>query len=75
MHINSNRKVLTSANEIVLIFPDLYQMWAFAQTLTNTTLQINSQHRMLICNCTEEDIALAINKYQAIVKDKIQDNN
>lgn len=52
-------------NQVTLEFPDLYNLWQFAITLTNHSIQIQTNSKTLTCNCTIADIDNAINNYKA----------
>ncbi len=55
----------------VLIFPNLHLLWEFAQTIDARSIEIQTATRTLICDCEDADIALAKNKYHAVVKESI----
>lgn len=53
--------------EVVLGFPDLKSLLAFKDKIDVRVFEINNLHLTLICDCTEEHIALAKTKYGGIV--------
>ena len=56
-------------NQVTLEFPDLYNLWQFAITLTNHSIQIQTNSKTLTCNCNEGDIHNAITNYRAKMLD------
>ena len=52
---------------VTLRFPTLFLLWSFAQTLRSHSIEINTHERILICDCTEENIAEAISNFTARV--------
>ena len=56
-----------SVQKVTLVFPTLHQLWDFAQAIRANTTEINSTTRTLICDCNDEDITLAKEKYGAVV--------
>lgn len=50
---------------VTLVFPSLFQLWAFAQSIRATSMMINTSHKSLICDCRAMDIELAEEKYSA----------
>jgi hypothetical protein len=57
---------------VVLQFPTLHLLWTFVQTLTSHSAEINTSDRILICDCTEENIADAVAYFQARVVETIK---
>ena len=53
--------------KVCLQFPNLYILWEFAHTPTSNSIEINTNKRTLICDCTDEHIAQAIKKYRGKV--------
>jgi hypothetical protein len=56
-----------TAKPIFLIFPNIFQLWAFAKTLSISNFQINATHNCLICECTESEVQRAIKEYDATI--------
>jgi hypothetical protein len=54
---------MSTNNRIALQFPDLHSLWKFAQTLTSRSIEITPQTMALICDCTVDEIHVAIKKY------------
>jgi len=52
-------------NQVTLEFPDLYNLWQFAITLTDHSIQIQTSTKTLTCSCTDIDVRKAINHYKA----------
>lgn len=50
---------------IVLQFPDMQLLWQFAQTLACKSIEINTRAYIVICDCTELEINLALTNYRA----------
>jgi hypothetical protein len=50
---------------VTLKFPTLFLLWSFAQTLTSHSVEINTRERILICDCTEENIEEALKNFKA----------
>jgi hypothetical protein len=50
---------------ITLIFPTLYHLWNFAKEINVYSVEIFVAKKMLVCECTEEQIRLAQTKYAA----------
>ena len=57
------------AKKVTLIFPSLPQLWNFAQAIRASSIEIISATSTLTCDCNDEDIKLAKEKYGAIVRD------
>ncbi len=51
----------------IIVFPDLFLLWAFVQTLHPTSLEINAKDRTLICECTGRHLLDAVNNYKALI--------
>jgi hypothetical protein len=56
---------MSISNRIALEFPDMYMLWKFAQKLTCKSIEINPPAKSLICDCTEQEINVAIAQYSA----------
>lgn len=50
---------------VVLQFPTIHQLWAFAQAIHVTSMEIQTAGKILICDCHGTDIELAQEKYGA----------
>jgi len=65
-----------SKNKIQLRFPNLHVLWSFAQSIKSTSLEIDTAHKLLTCYCTESEISLAIEKFNAeVVPDAVHQMN
>jgi hypothetical protein len=62
-----------SKKKIVLRFPTLYVLWNFAQTLHGESVEVNTNNKTLICDCTESEVAIAVEAYRATVLEEITD--
>jgi len=60
-------KILQAMKRVTLQFPDLYLLWSFAKTLDSNNLEINTATKILICNCSDENVVEATGKYKATV--------
>ncbi len=58
-------------NTIKLSFPSLSQLWAFAEEVKVTTMEIFEKEKILNCACKEEDVKLAQEKYEATIIESI----
>jgi hypothetical protein len=63
-----------SKKKIVLRFPTLYVLWTFAKTLSGESMEVNTTNKTLICDCSEPEIATAIEKYRATILEEVADN-
>jgi hypothetical protein len=50
---------------VTLKFPTLFLLWSFTQTLQSHSVEINTRERILICDCTEENIEEAVTNFKA----------
>lgn len=57
-----------SKQKVSLVFSSLQQLWAYAQQINAHSIEIITQTKTLICECNDTDIALAREKYNAIVR-------
>jgi hypothetical protein len=62
-----------SKKKIVLQFPTLHVLWSFAQTLTTNSMEVNTSNKTLTCDCFEDEIDLAVNKYNAVLIQDLQE--
>jgi hypothetical protein len=62
-----------SKKKTILRFPTLYVLWNFAQTLDGESMEVNTNNKTLICNCTDSEIATAVETYRATVLEEITD--
>lgn len=60
---------------ITLLFPDTRSLWAFAQTLQANNIQINSNERKLVCDCSETEISKALIQYKATIVDEVEERS
>jgi hypothetical protein len=47
-----------SANQILIQFSSLHLLWQFAQRIQCISMEINTQHKTLLCTCSEQDLEL-----------------
>lgn len=45
-------------SRILILFPTIHLLWQFAQRIQAVNIEINTQHRTLLCDCTAEDLKL-----------------
>jgi hypothetical protein len=57
-----------SKHQIILYFPSLKDLWSFIQEVPVKSLEIIASTCMLFCDCTDSDVAIAIEKYGAKVE-------
>jgi hypothetical protein len=50
---------------IALQFRDMHTLWRFAKTLTSPSMEINTDTKTMIFNCSTEEVNLAITNYGA----------
>ena len=55
-----------------LVFPNLQNLWSFAQEIHVTSMQIITGTKTLICDCKDLDIELAKEKYKARVENQTE---
>lgn len=48
-----------SKKKIAIRFKNIHQLWAYAQQIRATSIEIITSDMILICNCTEKDIEVA----------------
>lgn len=54
--------------KVKLCFHNLYSLWSFTQTIPHDNIEINATVCALICECTEQQIELALNKFGAKIE-------
>jgi hypothetical protein len=52
-------------HRIALQFSDVYMLWEFAKQLTCKSLEFIPADKSLLCDCTEDEIHLALSRYGA----------
>jgi hypothetical protein len=52
-----------------IVFTSLLKFWDFKQLLRRRPLQIHFFRKVIICDCTEAEISLAQNAYEAKVEE------
>lgn len=53
--------------KVTLQFKSATQLWAFKQTIKAHNVEVNLKHCTLACDCSEMEVALAIENYNAKV--------
>ncbi|GAC1427037.1 MAG: hypothetical protein NVS1B13_19860 [Flavisolibacter sp.] len=53
--------------KVRLIFPDIFSLWQFKREITGGLIEADFGKKTLICDCTSEQIELAVIKYKAKV--------
>lgn len=51
--------------QVYLQFSDMRLLWQFAQQLKGKTIEIHTGTQTLLCDCSAEEIRLALTKYGA----------
>jgi len=59
-------------NRIALQFHTMRALWNFAQVIDCKTIEIHSREVKLICDCSNEEIQLALTKYEARILEGTQ---
>lgn len=47
-----------SKTKTCIVFKNIHQLWKFAQTLNASSIEIITSEKILICECSEADLAL-----------------
>jgi len=47
-----------SKTKIAIAFKNIHLLWSFAQRIHALSLEINTTDKILICDCSEEDLSL-----------------
>ena len=70
---NSNMQstLIVPSKNVKLTFSGLHSLWAFIRLIDAKSVVINTEKSIVDCNCTEEDINLAIRNFKAKV---VEDN-
>jgi hypothetical protein len=55
--------------QVILIFANVEDIWDFVQEVKPCFLQVRIIDRMVICNCSDEGVQIAVNKYNAVIQD------
>lgn len=55
-----------SKTRIVIAFKNLHLLWNFVQRIHVVNIEINTADKILICECTEQDLTL-LPQYEGIV--------
>lgn len=55
----------TQKKGIMLQFPTLSLLWHFAKELQSKNIHINTLERVLICDCSDDEINLALTAFKA----------
>jgi hypothetical protein len=65
-----------SETQTMIRFPSLHKLWQFAQRIKCTSMQINTLDKTLLCNCSEQDLALVpVYKGEIVDVKKVQFNS
>jgi hypothetical protein len=57
--------------KVTLKFQTAKELWAFKVNTQSDCVQVNTKDLILDCDCSDENIALAISEYNAAVKEGI----
>ena len=60
-------------NKVTLVFPTLYRLWQFRETLATNHVEINAGTCTLTCNCDEIQVKRAIDDFGARVLETEQE--
>jgi hypothetical protein len=55
-------------NKIVIEFRNIHQLWSFAQRIKALNIEIFTAEKILICDCSEEDLTLLQDYAGTVVK-------
>jgi hypothetical protein len=55
--------------KVTLLFPSLYRLWQFRETLETTHVEINTGNCALSCNCNEGQVNRAITDFGATLQE------
>jgi hypothetical protein len=55
----------TMKREVTLQFPTFEALWAFNVTIHSPFFELNPRKKMLFCECTDEQLNLALTRYHA----------
>lgn len=58
-------------NKITISFENIHQLWSFAQNIKAVNIEIITTQKILICNCSEEDLSL-LPKYNGRIVEEFQ---
>ena len=47
-----------SKRKITIVFESIHQLWAFAQKINTNNIEIITAERILICDCSAEDVKM-----------------
>jgi phage baseplate assembly protein gpV len=56
-----------SPQRTTLLFSDLYMLWSFARTLTHNYIEIDVENKSLTCDCSGDDIVIALSDFNATI--------
>ncbi len=56
---------MSSNNKVAFQFRDMHLLWSFAQQLKCKSLEIIPASKVLLCECAEDEIRLALSQYGA----------
>lgn len=45
-------------NQVLIQFNSLHQLWQFARRIQCVSMDINTHHKTLLCDCSEQDMEL-----------------
>ena len=61
-----------SKNKIVIRFKSLYELWQFLQTIKTPSVEIRIKERLLICECSNEEIQSAVKYGGEIIRQLVE---
>jgi hypothetical protein len=60
--------------EVYLKFPSFVQLWEFKKGLGHSIVSIYPESNTLYCYCTQEDVKLAIDEFEAVLIEGFHNN-
>jgi hypothetical protein len=47
-----------SKNRNCIVFKNIHQLWSFAQKVRSNSIEIITSEKILVCDCSEDDLAI-----------------
>lgn len=57
-----------SKKKTCIVFSNIHQLWKFAQTINASSIEIITSENILICDCTDADLAI-VHQYGGQIKE------